>query len=65
MRSYETPGGIDYSAQRTTAPVSAANPVQSVGQFGVERNQVGVTMPDLAAKAQADLANKVSVQKDG
>jgi hypothetical protein len=66
MRDFATPGGIDYSERRTTPPLTTADAVKNAdGQFGVERNQVGSTMPDLTAKAQADLANKVSVQRNG
>jgi hypothetical protein len=66
MREFATPGGIDYAEQRTTPPTTTADAVKNAdSQFGVENNQVGSTMPDLTAKAQADLANKASVQKDG
>lgn len=66
MQSYGTPGGIDYSEQRTTPPVGAppaTKPANS--QFGVEQNQVGETMANLTEKAQADLRNKVGLQRTG
>lgn len=66
MRDFATPGGIDYSEQRTTPPTTTADAVKDAeSQFGIEDNQVGKTVPDLATKAQADLANKVAVQRNG
>lgn len=65
MRDYQTPDNINYETPRTTSPVSTADSVKGVGQFGVEQNQVGQTVPDLTAKAMADLRNKVAVQRNG
>jgi hypothetical protein len=66
MRDFAIPGGLDYSERRTTPPLTTADAVKDAdSQFGVEHNQVGKTVPDLAAKAQVDLVNKVSVQRNG
>lgn len=68
MNNYRDPGGVDFTPIVTTAPAGAANAVGQNGQFGVNDNQVrtdGSGVPDLATKAQLDLAGKVEVQRRG
>lgn len=63
MQSFNQPGGVDYSEQRTVPPVGAPPAVKpAASQFGVEDNQVGMTVATLEQKAAADLAAKIGFQ---